>query len=279
ELQDLKLSQEELEKKLSILLLPKDPNDNKNIFLEIRAGAGGDEASLFAGQLFRAYCRYAERRKWKVEIMSLNENELGGTKEVIALIEGENVYSTLKYESGVHRVQRVPQTEAQGRVHTSTITVAVLPEAEDVDVSINESDLRIDTYRAGGAGGQHVNRTDSAVRITHIPSGIVVACQDERSQIKNRAKGMKILKAKLLEAAEIEKEKAFSDERKLQVGRGDRSERIRTYNFPQSRITDHRINHTLHSIDAFMEGDVQNMLDALRTYYQTQGLKLQAQGS
>ena len=278
ELQDLKLSREELEKKLSILLLPKDPNDSKNIFLEIRAGAGGDEASLFAGQLFRAYCRYAERRKWKVEIMSISENELGGTKEVIALIEGENVYSTLKYESGVHRVQRVPQTETQGRVHTSTVTVAVLPEAEDVDVSIQESDLRIDTYRAGGAGGQHVNRTDSAVRITHIPSGIVVACQDERSQIKNRAKGMKILKAKLLEAAEMEKEKAFSDERKAQVGRGDRSERIRTYNFPQSRITDHRINHTLHSIDAFMEGSIQDMLDALRIYYQTQGLKLQAQG-
>ena len=279
ELQELKANREELEKKLSVLLLPKDPNDNKNIFLEIRAGAGGDEASLFAGQLFRAYSRYAERKRWKVEIMSLNENELGGTKEVIALIEGENVYSTLKYESGVHRVQRVPQTEAQGRVHTSTITVAILPEAEDVDVSINENDLRIDTYRAGGAGGQHVNRTDSAVRITHIPSGIVVACQDERSQIKNRSKGMKILKAKLLEAAEMEKEKAFSDERKSLVGRGDRSERIRTYNFPQSRITDHRINFSLHSTDAFMEGDIQDMLDALRTYYQTQGLKLQAQGS
>lgn len=279
ELQELKKSRENLEKELSIMLLPKDPNDNKNIFLEIRAGAGGDEASLFAGQLFRAYCRYAERRKWKVEIMSVNENELGGTKEVIALIEGDNVYSTLKYESGVHRVQRVPQTEAQGRVHTSTVTVAVLPEAEDVDVSINESDLRIDTYRAGGAGGQHINRTDSAVRITHIPSGIVVACQDERSQIKNRAKGMKILKAKLLEVAEMEKEKAFSDERKAQVGRGDRSERIRTYNFPQSRITDHRINYTLHSIDAFMEGSIQEMLDALRQYYQTQGLKLQAQGA
>jgi peptide chain release factor 1 len=279
ELQELKASREELEQRLSILLLPKDPNDSKNIFLEIRAGAGGDEASLFAGQLFRAYCRYAERRRWKVEIMSLNENELGGTKEVIALIEGENVYSTLKYESGVHRVQRVPQTEAQGRVHTSTITVAVLPEADDVDITINESELRIDTYRAGGAGGQHVNRTDSAVRITHIPSGIVVACQDERSQIKNRSKAMKILQAKLHEIAEMEKEKAFSDERKAQVGRGDRSERIRTYNFPQSRITDHRINHTIHSIDAFMEGDIQSMLDALRQFYQAQSLKLQAQGS
>jgi peptide chain release factor 1 len=278
ELQELKSAKQDLEQKLSILLLPKDENDSKNIFLEIRAGAGGDEASLFAGQLFRAYCRYAERRRWKVEIMSMSENELGGTKEVIALIEGENVYSTLKYESGVHRVQRVPQTETQGRVHTSTVTVAILPEAEDVDVSINESDLRIDTYRAGGAGGQHVNRTDSAVRITHMPTGIVVACQDERSQIKNRAKGMKILKAKLFEMAEIEKEKSFSEERKAQVGRGDRSERIRTYNFPQSRITDHRINYTIHSIDAFMEGSIQDVLDALRQYYQAQSLKLQAQG-
>lgn len=278
ELKSLKARYEELEKELAIHLLPKDPNDAKNVFLEIRAGAGGDEASLFAGQLFRTYARYAERKKWKMEIMSLNENELGGTKEVIALIEGEGVYSILKYESGVHRVQRVPQTEAQGRVHTSTITVAILPEAEDVDVSINDNDLRVDTYRAGGAGGQHVNRTDSAVRITHIPSGIVVACQDERSQIKNRSKAMKILKAKLLEAAEIEKEKAFSEERKSQVGRGDRSERIRTYNFPQSRVTDHRINHTIHSIDAFMEGEIQDMLTLLRHFYQAEALKLQAEG-
>ncbi|KAB8028501.1 peptide chain release factor 1 [Fluviispira multicolorata] len=279
ELKELKNLYSALEKTLSIHLLPKDPNDSKNIFLEIRAGAGGDEASLFAGQLFRAYMRYAERKKWKVEIMSLNENELGGTKEVIALIEGEGVYSILKYESGVHRVQRVPQTEAQGRVHTSTITVAVLPEADDVDVTINENELRIDTYRAGGAGGQHVNRTDSAVRITHIPSGIVVACQDERSQIKNRSKAMKILQAKLLEAAEIEKEKAFSEERRSQVGRGDRSERIRTYNFPQSRVTDHRINHTIHSIDAYMEGEIQEMLDLLRQHYQAEALKLQAEGN
>ncbi|APJ04791.1 peptide chain release factor 1 [Silvanigrella aquatica] len=278
ELKSLKKRHEELEKELAIHLLPKDPNDSKNVFLEIRAGAGGDEASLFAGQLFRAYSRYVERKKWKMEIMSLNENELGGTKEVIALIEGEGVYSILKYESGVHRVQRVPQTEAQGRVHTSTITVAILPEADDVEVSINENDLRIDTYRAGGAGGQHVNRTDSAVRITHIPSGIVVACQDERSQIKNRSKAMKILQAKLLEAVEIEKEKAFSEERKSQVGRGDRSERIRTYNFPQSRVTDHRINHTIHSIDAFMEGEIQEMLNLLRQHYQAEELKLQAEG-
>lgn len=279
ELKSLRTQHEVLEKELAIHLLPKDPNDSKNVFLEIRAGAGGDEASLFAGQLFRAYMRYAERRRWKIEIMSLNENELGGTKEVIALIEGEGVYSELKYESGVHRVQRVPQTEAQGRVHTSTITVAILPEADDVEVSINENDLRIDTYRAGGAGGQHVNRTDSAVRITHIPSGIVVACQDERSQIKNRSKAMKILQAKLLEIAEIEKEKAFSEERKAQVGRGDRSERIRTYNFPQSRVTDHRINHTIHSIDAFMEGEIQEMLTMLRQHYQAEALKLQAQGN
>jgi peptide chain release factor 1 len=279
ELQDLKKQQEELEKKLSIMLLPKDPNDGKNVFLEIRAGAGGDEASLFAGQLFRAYARYAEKKKWKVEIMSLNENELGGTKEVIASIEGDNIYSTLKYESGVHRVQRVPQTETQGRVHTSTVTVAVLPEADEVEVNINDNDLRVDTYRAGGAGGQHVNRTDSAVRITHIPSGIVVACQDERSQIKNRSKAMKILQAKLLEAAQIEKEKAFSDERRSQVGTGDRSERIRTYNFPQSRVTDHRINYTIHSIDAYMEGDIQNMLDAVHQHYQAESLKLQFQGT
>lgn len=276
ELELLKGQHAELESRLSICLLPKDPNDSKNIFLEIRAGAGGDEASLFAGQLFRSYSRYAEGRRWRVEIMSHSENELGGTKEIIALIEGQEVYSSLKYESGVHRVQRVPQTEAQGRVHTSTVTVAVLPEADDVEININENDLRVDTYRAGGAGGQHVNRTDSAVRITHIPSGIVVACQDERSQIKNRAKAMKILQAKLYEAAETEKEKAFSDERRALVGRGDRSERIRTYNFPQSRVTDHRINHTIHSIDAFMEGDIQGMLDTLRQYYQAQALKAQA---
>ncbi len=279
ELQELQKQQIHLEQKLSLMLIPKDPNDGKNVFLEIRAGAGGDEASLFAGELFRAYCRYADRQKWKVELMSLNENELGGAKEVIALIEGDAVFRTLKYESGVHRVQRVPKTEAQGRVHTSTITVAILPEADDVDVTINESDLRIDTYRAGGAGGQHVNRTDSAVRLTHLPSGIVVACQDERSQIKNRSKAMKILQAKLLEMAQMEKEKTFSEERKLQVGRGDRSERIRTYNFPQSRITDHRINFTIHSIEEFMEGELQQMLDALLSFDQSERLKAQAQGN
>ena len=278
EMKILKERLEVLEKKLALHLLPKDPYDNKNVFLEILAGAGGDEASLFAAQLFRAYLRYAERRKWKIEMMSLNENELGGTKEVIALIEGEDVYRALKYESGVHRVQRVPQTEAQGRVHTSTVTVAILPEADEVEVRINENDLRIDTYRAGGAGGQHVNRTDSAVRITHLPTGTVVACQDERSQLKNRSKAMKVLQAKLHEFAQLEKEKTFSEERRAQVGRGDRSERIRTYNFPQSRVTDHRVNYTLHSIDSFMEGDLQELLDLLGQHDQTELLKLQAEG-
>lgn len=277
ELVDLREQLQNQEHDLRILLLPKDANDTRNIFLEIRAGAGGDEAGLFAGELFRMYTRYCERQRFKVELMSLNENELGGVKEVIALVSGENVYRVLKYESGVHRVQRVPATESQGRVHTSTVTVAVLPEAEDVEVNINESDLRIDTYRAGGAGGQHVNRTDSAVRITHLPSGIVVACQDERSQIKNRSKALKILQAKLLEQAQIEQEKAFAAERKSQVGRGDRSERIRTYNFPQSRVTDHRINFTMHAIGDFMEGDIGDMLSRLAAFDQEQMLKEQAE--
>lgn len=265
------------EHELRVLLLPKDANDSRNVFLEIRAGAGGDEAGLFAGELFRMYSRYCERNRFKLELMSLNENELGGVKEVIGLISGDNVYRTLKYESGVHRVQRVPATESQGRVHTSTVTVAILPEAEDVEVNVNESELRIDTYRASGAGGQHVNRTDSAVRITHLPTGLVVACQDERSQIKNRAKAMKILQAKLLEQAQIEQEKAFAAERKSQVGRGDRSERIRTYNFPQSRVTDHRINYTTHAIGDFMEGDINDMLSKLAAFDQEQLLKEQAE--
>lgn len=265
------------EHELRVLLLPKDANDSRNVFLEIRAGAGGDEAGLFAGELFRMYSRYCERNRFKIELMSLNENELGGVKEVIGLISGENVYRTLKYESGVHRVQRVPATESQGRVHTSTVTVAILPEADDVEVTVNESELRIDTYRASGAGGQHVNRTDSAVRITHLPTGLVVACQDERSQIKNRAKAMKILQAKLLEQAQIEQEKAFAAERKSQVGRGDRSERIRTYNFPQSRVTDHRINFTTHAIGDFMEGDINDMLSKLAAFDQEQLLKEQAE--
>jgi peptide chain release factor 1 len=277
ELHDLNAQLQEKEHELRILLLPKDANDSRNVFLEVRAGAGGDEAGLFAGELFRMYTRYCERNRLKVELMSLNENELGGVKEVIALISGENVYRTLKYESGVHRVQRVPATESQGRVHTSTVTVAVLPEAEDVEVSINETELRIDTFRAGGAGGQHVNRTDSAVRITHLPTGLVVACQDERSQLKNKSKALKILQAKLLEQAQIEQEKAFAAERKLQVGRGDRSERIRTYNFPQSRVTDHRINHTTHAIGDFMEGDISDMLSRLAAFDQEQLLREQAE--
>ncbi|NBO37268.1 peptide chain release factor 1 [bacterium] len=278
--EELVLLRQQLQKQeheLRILLLPKDANDSRNVFLEVRAGAGGDEAGLFAAQLHRMYTRYCERRGFRVELMSLNENELGGVKEVISLISGDNVYRTLKYESGVHRVQRVPATESQGRVHTSTVTVAVLPEVDDVEVSINESDLRIDTYRAGGAGGQHVNRTDSAVRITHIPSGVVVACQDERSQLKNRSKAMKILQAKLFEIAQAEQEKAFAAERKSQVGRGDRSERIRTYNFPQSRVTDHRINHTTHAIEDFMEGDIGDMLARLSAFDQEQMLKDEAE--
>lgn len=277
EMKDLAASRELLEKELGLALLPRDPNDNRNIILEIRAGAGGDEAGLFAASMLRMYSRYCERRRWKTEILSLNDTELGGLKEVALLIVGDNVYRTLKFEMGVHRVQRVPDTEAQGRVHTSTITVAVLPEAEDVEVNINENDLRIDTYRAGGAGGQHVNRTDSAVRITHLPSGVVVACQDERSQIKNRAKAMKVLKARLLEQAQIEAEKAMSDERRSQVGRGDRSERIRTYNFPQSRVTDHRINHTTHAIHDFLDGDIQGMIDLLYEFYQAEELRKQAE--
>jgi peptide chain release factor 1 len=276
EIEELREQLRVKEHDLRILLLPKDANDSRNVLLEIRAGAGGDEAGLFASELLRMYTRFCERNRFKVELMSLNESELGGIKEVIALISGENVYRTLKYESGVHRVQRVPATESQGRVHTSTVTVAVLPEAEDVEVSINENELRIDTYRAGGAGGQHVNRTDSAVRITHLPTGLVVACQDERSQIKNKAKALKVLQAKLLEQAQIEQDKALAAERKSQVGRGDRSERIRTYNFPQSRVTDHRINHTTHAIDDFMEGDIGDMLSRLAAYEQECLLKEQA---
>ncbi len=283
ELGGLRVRRAELEEALRVELLPKDPNDGRDVLLEVRAGAGGDEASLFAGELFRTYQRYCERRRWKVEILSSSETELGGLKEIVALVQGGSgqgvpgtgVYRTLKYESGVHRVQRVPATEAQGRIHTSTVTVAILPEADDVEVSVNDNDLRIDTYRASGAGGQHVNRTDSAVRITHLPSGIVVACQDERSQIKNRSKAMKILQAKLLERAQLEQERTLSAERKAQVGRGDRSERIRTYNFPQARVTDHRINYTTHAIDDFMAGDIQDMLHRLAQHYQLEMLKEQ----
>lgn len=279
EVVELKEQLEKLEVALHLELLPKDPNDSRDILLELRAGAGGDEASLFVAEVLRMYTRFCERKRWKVELLSMSENEVGGMKEVICSVTGEQVYRLLKYESGVHRVQRVPDTETQGRVHTSTITVAVLPEADEVEVHVEEKDLRIDTYRASGAGGQHVNRTDSAVRITHIPTGVVVACQDERSQIKNRAKAMKILKSRILEAAQIESDKNMSQDRRALVGRGDRSERIRTYNFPQSRVTDHRINHTTHAIDDFMVGEIDEMIQLLQNHYQTEALKLQSEGS
>lgn len=272
ELKDLEAKEEATREELKILLVPKDPNDEKNVIVEIRAGAGGDEAALFAGDLYRMYTRYAERNRWKTELMSINEIGIGGIKEVIFMIKGKGAYSKLKYESGVHRVQRVPETEASGRIHTSTATVAVLPEAEDVDIEINEKDLKIDIYRSSGAGGQHVNTTDSAVRITHIPTGIVVACQDERSQIKNREKAMKILKSRLYDKMLMEQEAERAEERKGQVGTGDRSERIRTYNFPQGRVTDHRINMTIYKLDSFMDGEIDEMIEALITSDQAKKL-------
>jgi peptide chain release factor 1 len=260
-------------KKLQILLLPQDPNDQKNILLEVRAGAGGDEAALFAAEVHRMYQKYAERQGWKAEVMSVSQAEKGGAKEVIMMIEGTKVFSRMKFEAGVHRVQRVPETEAQGRVHTSTVTVAVLPEAEEVDIVINPADLRIDVFRSGGSGGQSVNTTDSAVRITHIPSGVVVNCQDERSQLKNKEKAMKILRSRILEAEEAKSAKEHSDTRKAMVGTGDRSERIRTYNFPQGRLTDHRIGFTIHSLPDVMEGHIDPILDALQTHYQAEAMK------
>ena len=250
---------------LKILLLPKDPNDDKNVIIEIRGGAGGEEAALFSGVLYRMYSMYAETRRWKTEIINFNETGLGGYKEISFMISGEGAYSRLKFESGVHRVQRVPETEAQGRVHTSTVTVAVLPEADDVEIDINPADLQIDTYRAGGAGGQHVNKTESAIRITHIPTGVVVECQDERSQYKNKDKAMKVLKSRLLEAEREKQNSALAEERRLQVGTGDRSERIRTYNYPQSRLTDHRIGLTLYKLDSILNGDLDEVIDALIT--------------
>ena len=256
---------EKISEELKILLLPKDPNDDRNVIIEIRGGAGGDEAALFSGVLFRMYNMYAESRRWKVELLNCNETQLGGFKEVSFMINGEGAYSKLKFESGVHRVQRVPETEAQGRVHTSTVTVAVLPEAEDVEIDIHPTDLQIDTYRSGGAGGQHVNKTESAIRITHIPTGVVVECQDERSQYKNKDKAMKILKSRLLEAKREEQNSAVAEERRLQVGTGDRSERIRTYNYPQSRVTDHRIGLTLYKLEDILNGNLDEIIDALIT--------------
>ncbi len=258
---------------LKILLIPKDPDDDKSVIVEIRGGAGGDEAALFAATLYRMYSMYAESKHYKIEVLSLNETELGGIKEISFLIEGDGVYSRLKFESGVHRVQRVPDTESQGRIHTSTVTVAVLPEAEEVEVDINPADLQIDTFRSGGAGGQHVNKTESAIRITHLPTGIVVECQDERSQHKNKEKAMKILRSRIYERMQAEKDAARADERRLQVGTGDRSERIRTYNYPQGRVSDHRIGLTLYKLESFLNGDLDEMIDALITADQTEKLK------
>lgn len=272
ELETMNREQETLKDRLYVLLLPKDPNDEKDIIMEIRGGAGGDEAALFAGDLFRMYCKYAEKKSWKTEILSSNMTGLGGVKEVVFSISGKNVYSRLKYESGVHRVQRVPETEASGRVHTSTVTVAVLVEPEDVDIQINANDLRVDTYRASGAGGQHVNKTDSAVRITHVPTGIVVACQDERSQHQNREKAFRLLRAKLMEQEQIRQETELASTRKQQVGTGERSEKIRTYNFPQSRLTDHRIGFSLHNLEFVMEGELEELFDALTLHSQKQAI-------
>jgi peptide chain release factor 1 len=273
EIAALEPREQALEEEIKLLLLPKDPNDEKNVVLEIRAGTGGDEASLFAAEIFRMYTRFAEQHKWKVEVMSLSESGVGGYKEVIAIIEGERVYSQMKWESGVHRVQRVPATETQGRVHTSAVTVAVLPEAEDVDIKIEAKDLRIDTFCSSGPGGQSVNTTYSAVRITHIPTNTVVSCQDEKSQIKNRDKGMRVLRSRLYEMEMEKQNAALAKERKQQVGTGDRSEKIRTYNFPQNRLTDHRIGLTLHQLDLVMEGRLQPIVDALIAHYQAEHLK------
>ncbi|AAO34944.1 peptide chain release factor 1 [Clostridium tetani] len=273
DIKELEQRVQELEQELKMLLVPKDPNDEKNVFIEIRAGAGGDEAALFAANLFRMYTRYAERHNWKTEAVSVNETDIGGFKEIVFMVRGKGAYSRLKYESGVHRVQRVPDTESSGRIHTSTATVAVLPEVEDVDVEINQNDLRVDVYRASGHGGQCVNTTDSAVRITHLPSGLVVTCQDEKSQLKNKEKAMKVLKSRLYDMLESERSASIAEDRKSQVGTGDRSERIRTYNYPQGRVTDHRIGLTLYKLESFLDGDIEEMIDGLITVEQSERMK------
>lgn len=276
ELEELENKQEELEDKLKFLLLPKDPNDEKNVIMEIRAGAGGEEAALFAGDLYKMYTRYAEEQGWRTEMLSAHYTDIGGFKEIIFLVEGRGAYSKLKFESGVHRVQRVPETESGGRIHTSTTTVAVLPEAEEVEVEINPNDLRIDLFCASGPGGQSVNTTQSAVRITHLPTGTVVSCQDEKSQLKNKEKAMRVLRARLLEKAQEEAQGELANERRSQVGTGDRSERIRTYNFPQGRVTDHRIGLTLHRLEAVLMGDLEEIIEALITSDRAERLKAES---
>lgn len=273
EIAALTREKDKIEDALKTLLLPRDPNDDNNVIVEIRAGTGGEEAALFAGDLFRMYSRYAENRTWQVEVVTHHPTGVGGLKEVIAMIQGKGAYSVFKYESGTHRVQRVPTTETQGRIHTSAVTVAVLPEAEDVDIAIDPSELKIDVYRSTGPGGQSVNTTDSAVRITHLPTGLVVTCQDEKSQLKNKLKAMKVLRARLLDQLTMEQNEKRSEERKSQVGTGDRSGRIRTYNFPQARVTDHRIGLTLYKLDNILQGDLEELIDNLATYYQTQELQ------
>lgn len=273
EVNELTARLEELREELKMMLIPKDPNDSKNVIVEIRAGAGGSEAGLFAGDLFRMYSRYAERNRWKVEIMSSNSQGVGGVKEVIFMVKGKGAYSRLKYESGVHRVQRIPTTESGGRIHTSTATVAVLPEVDDVEVEIDLNDVRVDVYRSSGNGGQSVNTTDSAVRLTHIPTGTVVAMQDEKSQLKNKEKAFKVLKARIYEKVQREQSAEIAEARRSQVGTGDRSERIRTYNFPQGRVSDHRINMTIYKLENFLDGDIDEMIDALITTDQTEKLK------
>ena len=276
ELETSQRKMEEKERELRLLLLPKDPNDQRGVIMEIRGGAGGEEAALFANSLYRMYTMYVQRLGWRVELLNINETELGGIKEVSFSVQGEGAYSRLKYESGVHRVQRVPETETQGRIHTSTVTVAVLPEAQEVEIQIDPKELKIDTYRSSGAGGQHINKTESAIRITHLPTGLVVECQDERSQYKNKDKAMRVLRSRLLERRQRQQEQEIASERRSQVGTGDRSERIRTYNFPQGRVTDHRIGLTLYKVDAVMDGDLAEITDALITADQAE--KLRAQG-